>query len=122
MTERKYALTRIEAGDYLLLSNDGKKLWRVKKIIEGPSSGLDWPSDREVWGLWEWTGDLDKLDIEDWNLWNFYEGMHETRHSAIDSALKSKQPQPRRTGGKTLQEAIMSMAAGKPTVTPSGCK
>jgi hypothetical protein len=122
MTERKYALTRIKAGDYLLLSNDGKKLWRIRKIIEGPSSGLDWPADREVWGLWEWTGDLDKIDIEDWNLWNFYEGMHETRRAAIDSALKPRKTQPRKTGGKTLQEAIMSMAASKPTVTPCGCE
>lgn len=110
---RKYVLTRINAGDYLLPSNDGEKLWRIYKAIEGPSSGLDWPRDKEVWQISEWTGPLKEVDPEDWNRWNFYEGMHETRRAAIDSALKPKAPQKRKTGGKSLQEAIMEMAASK---------
>lgn len=109
MTQRKYVLTRIAAGDYLLPSNDGKKLYRLQKQIEGPSSGLDWPADKEVWGIFEWTGPLDEIDIENWDRWDFYEGMHKTRRAAVDAALKPRPAVRERSGGKTLDEAIKSM-------------
>ena len=110
---RKYQMTRVAAGDYLLPSNDGEKLWRLRKIIEGPSSGLmDMPADKEFWGIWQWSGPLTEIDVEDWGRWDFYEGMHETRRSAIDSALKPKTPPPCSGKGRmTLDEAIRNMAA-----------
>ena len=109
-----YQMTRIAAGDYLLPSNDRKKLWRIKLYTEGPSSGLDWPADKEVWGLWEWTGQLDggTINIDDWNRWNFHEGPYDTRKAAVQGALKPPSTRARPHGGKTLQEAIRSMAAG----------
>lgn len=112
---RRYQMTRIAAGDYLLPSNDKKKLWRISKYTEGPSSGLDWPSDKEVWGIWEWTGPLDgkrAIDPDDWSPWSFHEGLHDTRSAAIDSALKPpSDPRKKPEGAKTLQQAIQGMIA-----------
>jgi len=43
-TARKYVMTRIDKGDYLLPSNDGETLWRIRQYMDGPSWGLlDWP-------------------------------------------------------------------------------
>lgn len=90
--ERKYALTKIAAGDYLLPSNDGRTLWRIRLYTEGPSSGIeDWDHDRDVWGIWRWTDKIKPgsfVDVEDWSRWEFYEGMYEKRSEAIDGALK----------------------------------
>lgn len=94
MPERKYAMTKIDAGDYLLPANDGETLWRLKTYTEGPSSGLDWPRDREVWGLWKWRPSAvarvhGRVDPDDWEDWEFWEGLCETRQEAIDAALKA---------------------------------
>ncbi len=94
MIERKYALTRIEKGDYLWASNDAKTIWRLSTYTEGPSRGLvDWPRDRTVWGLWRWDGprreglELNGEDVDDWNYWEMWEGMFETRTAAIEAAM-----------------------------------
>ena len=34
---RKYALTKIDPGDYLLPSNDATVLYRIRKYTDGPS-------------------------------------------------------------------------------------
>jgi hypothetical protein len=48
--ERRYALRKIAAGDYLLLSNDRQTLWRLNRYQDGPSYGLeDMPRDRWFW-------------------------------------------------------------------------
>lgn len=91
--ERKFALRRIKAGDYLLFSNDAKTLWRIRKYTEGPSSGLDdWPRDREVWGMWKWETPIvmgeTAVEIENWDRWEFFEGMCDTRSEAVDRALE----------------------------------
>lgn len=92
--ERRYVLTRLGAGDYLLPSNDGRTLWRIRRYTEGPSTGLDWPRDREVWGIWRWVhrieggGQGQFLDPDDNDSWEFREGMCETRSEAIDAALR----------------------------------
>jgi hypothetical protein len=92
-TERKYALTKVASGDYLLPSNDGKSLWRIRVYTEGPSSGLeDWPADRDVWGVWKWTEMVcpgSYADTENESEWDFWEGLYETRKSAINAALKA---------------------------------
>ena len=41
MTERKYQMTRISAGDYLLPSNDGKTLWRICAYEEDGSAAVE---------------------------------------------------------------------------------
>jgi hypothetical protein len=89
--ERKYSLQRIAAGDYLLPSNDRRILWRICRYTEGPSSGLDWPKDREVWGIWQWEGSIETnpvIDIEDWSRWEFWDGLFDSRAEAIDAAIR----------------------------------
>lgn len=91
MPERKYALTKIAAGDYLLPSNDGKKLWRIAVYEDGPSHGLDTPRDRSYWGVWRWTGDVGEgsyVDTTDWSQWDLWCQSHDTRAAAINAALK----------------------------------
>ena len=90
--KRKYALIRIAKGDYLLPSNDAQTIWRIRRYVDGPSSGImDWPSDREVWGLWRWEGDLrqsDYVDTEDLERWELVGGALRTRADAIEEALR----------------------------------
>jgi hypothetical protein len=89
--ERKYALSKVKPGDYILPSNDGKTIWRIARYTEGPSSGIvDWPRDREVWGYWRWDGEVDPgcyIDTGDWNRWEMVGGICETRAEAINDAL-----------------------------------
>lgn len=90
MTERKYALSKVAPGDYLLPSNEGQTIWRVARYTDGPSKGLDdWPRDREVWGIWRWPEPVREggsIDL-DWSRWEMCEGMLPSRAEAIRSAL-----------------------------------
>ena len=93
--ERVYALHRIAADDYLLPSNDGLTIWRIARYTDGPSGGLtDWPRDREVWGLWRWrqphlvASPSHLANVDDWNEWEFVDGLFDTRAAAIDEALR----------------------------------
>lgn len=91
-TERKYALTKIAAGDYLLPSNDASILWRIVTYTDGPSNGLEIPRDRDFWALWKWRGEIGigaYVDTTDWDRWDFHEGWHETRAAAIEAALNA---------------------------------
>lgn len=89
--ERKYALSRIRAGDYVLPGNDGQTLWRVTRYQDGPSSGLEhMVRDKDFWGLWKWPAPISEgsfIDLQDWDRWEFYEGLFPDRASAIDKAL-----------------------------------
>ena len=53
---RKFALTKVAAGDYLLPSNDAQTVWRFQTYTDGPSGGLDWPRDLTLWRVLRWTG------------------------------------------------------------------
>lgn len=88
-TERKYALTKIAAGDYLLPSNDGQTIWRIRTYTDGPSFGIeDWISDRDLWAIWRWVGARTPyVDVDDWERWETVEEGHETRREAINRAL-----------------------------------
>lgn len=91
--ERRYVLTRVEAGDYLLPSNDGAALWRLVRYVDGPSRGLaDWPRDRQVWGVYRlarpFNGTLRPDEVDDLTAWELIESMLETRREAIDVALR----------------------------------
>lgn len=89
IAERKYVLTKVAVGDYLLPSNDGKTIWRIHRYTEGPTTGLDWPRDRDVWGVWRWPGGSGRppeLDLR-WDHWQFWEGLHATRAEAVNAAL-----------------------------------
>ncbi len=91
--KRKYALRRLEAGDYLLIGNDDVTLWRISRYEDGPSHGLkDWPRDRMVWGLRKWETPVvlgeTAIELENWDRWEFWEGTFDTRQEAIDTACR----------------------------------
>ncbi len=97
--ERRYALRRIGAGDYLLPSNDGRTLWRVQRYTDGPSAGLaDWPRDLTFWRVLRWPHalsedtKLDEYDVGDLSRWHEVAEMFKTRRDAIRAALS---PDPR---------------------------
>jgi hypothetical protein len=91
---RKYALSKVKPGDYLLPSNDGQTVYRIAKYEDGPSHGLvAFDKDREFWGVWRWQDDVplgpgSYVDVEDWNRWEFCEGLHDKRADAIHAALR----------------------------------
>lgn len=50
MADRRFALTKIDAGDYLLPDNDETHLWRVVRYEDGSHYGLDVPyASRTFW-------------------------------------------------------------------------
>jgi hypothetical protein len=95
--ERKYALAKIETGDYLLLGNDGKTLWRFVKSEDGPSYGLDpdvFPKDFTVWCVYRWDGrgrpeTEDDLFL-DGEQWACRASSERSRTEAIQYALRSE--------------------------------
>jgi hypothetical protein len=90
--ERKYALTKVKAGDYVFPANDLQVVWRIVRYEDGPSHGIDdWPKDREVWGLWKWIGPVGAgsvVELENWDRWTLVASTLDTRQAAIDHALK----------------------------------
>lgn len=91
--ERKYALTRLAAGDYLLPSNDARTIWRIRRYVDGPSQGLDVPRDRDFWGVWRFNGPVDEntqVDPDDTDSWDMWSSALDTRADAIDEALRQE--------------------------------
>lgn len=89
--ERKYAMTRLGAGDYLLPSNDARTVWRISRYEDGPSHGLEeWPRDMMVWGAWRYTGPgpaPSEPEHLNWGYWSMETGPCDTRAEAIQEAL-----------------------------------
>lgn len=76
--ERRYALTKIAPGDYLLPSNDGGTLWRIRRY------------DRGRWSLWQWLGLIapgERPDPDNESEWELSAGGLPTREAAIREAL-----------------------------------
>lgn len=92
-SERKYALSRVAAGDYLLPSNDGRTIWRIARYMDGPSGGLEIPRDRDFWGVWKWHQSIGVgtyVDVEDWNRWEACDLGYMTRAEAINAAISHR--------------------------------
>lgn len=94
--ERKYVLTKLASGDYLLPGNDDVTLWRLHTYEDGPSHGIEeWPRDRTLWALRKWDrpinpdnhADLDAINPDDWDRWLPVEDGFLTRSEAIERAL-----------------------------------
>lgn len=95
---RKYAMTRLAKGDYLLPSNDAKTLWRIYTYEEEGSLVHVMPdrSERAVVGTF-WAlakrpmpsmQDID-IDVAEWDGWEFWAGPLNSRRAAIDEAMRS---------------------------------
>jgi hypothetical protein len=94
--ERKYAMIRIEAGDYLLPSNSGRSLWRLRRYYEGPETGIE--KGRYVWSCarYSWMsrdfpaphelGEV--IEILNQDRWVETQGWLDTRQEAINEALE----------------------------------
>ena len=98
--ERKYALKRIKAGDYLLVGNDDKTLWRIRTYEDGPSHGLDsMPRDREFWGVWKSLDGFEigkGIDLDAWDRWDAWDlSMYGKREEAIQAALRAESAKPK---------------------------
>lgn len=91
--DRKYTMTRLEAGDYLLPSNDGATIWRLSRYEDGPTHGIaEMKRDRMFWGVWRWDGigprPTSVEDLEDWSLWRHEAAHLESRDEAINEAMR----------------------------------
>lgn len=93
---RKYALTRIGKGDYLLPSNDGTRLWRIYSYEEDGSA--EWSDGTKIKGtFWACARHVDPLpsirhtvDWLDWtNDWEPWAMIQRTRQDAIAEALRA---------------------------------
>ena len=89
MVERKYALTRVASGDYLLPSNDGKTLWRIKRYFDEEADAELSLKPGWYWAAWRFLGslDADTLDVDDWEQWDMWSWRITTRKECIDDAL-----------------------------------
>jgi hypothetical protein len=92
MTERKYRMTRVYAGDWLLPSNDATTLWRITRYHEDGS--LSRGDDHAIVGwFWQtWRRPMPKidvyLDVTEWDGWQHWEGPFDTRAEAVGACLR----------------------------------
>jgi hypothetical protein len=93
VTERKYVLTRISAGDYLLPSNDGSTLWRIYTYEEDGSAEYS-DGTKLVGKFWACARrpiPAEGVPIDDllaWSAWEFWAGPLNSRKDAIAEALR----------------------------------
>lgn len=94
MSERKYAMTRLGPGDYLLPSNDAKTLWRITRYEEDGSAiyvnadGSERPLTGMYWMTWKYKRPLDSgeaLNMDEFVPWDL---LLPTRAAAIRAALR----------------------------------
>jgi hypothetical protein len=90
--ERKFVLTRLEGGDYLLPGNSGETLWRIARGQEEAESGRMF----SCWQVWRAparivqrmrAGTMGVEDLE-WSEWECWESFCKTREEAVQSALR----------------------------------
>lgn len=90
--DRRYALVRLAKGDYLLLSNDGKTLWRISTYTEDGSAVTD---DGRVlagtfWGTWRYRRAVQggqPISADDWSDFEMDDCLLKTRKEAIRAVL-----------------------------------
>lgn len=88
--DRRYAMTRLGKGDYLLPSNDGRLLYRIRRQDE-PESGDPKSRILSVWAVWRWLGAMESgnyANVEDENEWELIASWFDSRQRAIEWALK----------------------------------
>ncbi len=94
VVERKYAMTRIGPGDYLLPANDGATLWRIYSYEEdGSAERMD--GSKVLGTFWMAAkfdtrvaqNDLLPYDFLEWHRWEPWTSTLTTRREAIKAAL-----------------------------------
>lgn len=80
--ERKYALTKLSPGDYLLPSNDAQYLWRLTRDADGTGWSISFKTMQEV------KSGHDSFD----NGWICVEQCLSTRNEAMNEALRITKP------------------------------
>ena len=103
---RKYAATRIEAGDYLIPSNDATTIWRVNSYKDN-GVYIEWKSNdaglmhlggpaRTRWQAHRYkltVAQLDALgdelprDFLEWDQWQYDSGDYPTKAAAIKAVI-----------------------------------
>lgn len=91
--DRKFAMRRLKRGDYLLPSNDERTIWRIATYTEEGSLehvAQDGTSRKVVgtfWGVWRYIG-RGPVDPNEWNDFDMFDGLLNSRAEAIQTALK----------------------------------
>lgn len=88
MSERKHSLVKIRASDYLLLSNDGRTLWRIYRYDDR------WPNEDMWWATARYDGTPEQAIEDDelehaWDRWITAEWYVTTRREAIEKVLEA---------------------------------
>jgi hypothetical protein len=86
--ERLFRIIRIEAGDYLLPSNDLQTLWRISTYDDEDITEY-YGRAITIWGVASrpYPRSPDDIDLADWAAWEQYSYGHRTRKEAIQSAM-----------------------------------
>lgn len=102
--QRRYALTKLNKGDYLLPGNDAKSVWRISQYEEDGSLERGDDGTVVIGTFWQVArladpvllsrvilGNIDHDDMElldGWSVWEIADGPLSTRKAAIESALR----------------------------------
>ena len=88
--ERKFAMRRLKAGDYLLPSNDGRTIWRIATYHEdGSAQRNDGTAvTGTFWGVWRYVG-RGTVDPDEWNDFDMFDGSLKSRAEAVETALSA---------------------------------
>lgn len=112
--ERRFALVRVKAGDYLLASNDERGLYRIQAYDEDGS--LESYSGEKIrgrfWMVYIHAGEVDRddlgritggvVDVEDPYAWIVVEQMFPTRRAAVDHLVREVWPREEAIGDRTV--------------------
>jgi hypothetical protein len=84
---RRYVMTRVTAGDYLLPSNDGTVLWRLTRIT------LHRDPLEDGWYVRRFNGWLPAdgpapPDLLEPHMWETWDGPYDRRSEAVRAALR----------------------------------
>lgn len=86
-TMRKYAMTMIGPGDWLLPSNDAEMIWRISRYDDPEMTGQTTGWQLHNMPLLSFQRLLDRNweDPTDWAHWDYDSGGYRTRSEAVDA-------------------------------------
>jgi hypothetical protein len=89
--ERKYALTKIGEGDWLLPSNNAEIIWRIHRPrLTGQTHA--WQLHTIPVLSFQRILDRNWEDPREWAHWDYDSGGYRTRREAIDAAMGAEAP------------------------------